>query len=787
MRDETNNNTHLEQAQAARKKEDEATQAAIISAIAAGKENLIDDVIKQLLTEEKRSNLVAFIEQIIAHDFEQNAQGETALKASSAQRLGLFSLGIINAASCSFLGLPAAAILVGLDHLLTNPMAAGALTGPDKILLILIALIILTIFIKLAYKQSYSSDKKESEYLKRVHDTFAQYLCKYPNKDTTQEILNSAIYDKYLAKLICDIRKGEYSAAGSNTQLIAAEIAFNKTATLGSFPIPKDNNQPKIDSAMRYLNYTTAFAVIFLTSYFTTVAATASILAVIHFIPIVCTILLAQQAIKYAVNDYYKPKAYPTEKDKCYLALYKVMKKYRESNSQAAKEYIKKVTKEQNIQEAISAYIDAYPKDITTQNKKNLQKINDNYITSIYNKYQKRFYKIGAVLGTANAVLNGILCISLGIIGIVAILTVFFPTVHLSVLIAVFISVGLFLGGTMHSFRFTRKFITDIFSNFGKTIDEIKNSHEELTTKEWINILMQKAVDNRKAITIAFFASITLSVLGFVAISHFLIASHVSLPLTILILTVTTFLNFIASSAVFSRTIQSTDEMAQYEENLRAAVAEDSRREINKITSRINKHYILSAIITLLVFSICLSPPLSFTVVPAILISFAALVTLLVASAIIDFNKIQQHQQSRLNVISLRLRLCLIILFGLAFGIAAGPAVASLAFSIIPTTILPIPAILTLSTLIGVTVGTSLCYIYALVYWNAAIKPEAPNVDWDHIQKVFAPKESSTTTHNLTSSSGNAAHPTTVDTTPKRTTNSPAEEDSGPESGPSNS
>ena len=730
------NNKQKELQQAKIKKQADDTAAAIAAALAKEEASKTIDFIKIIedsLKEEDKSLLVDVIKDIIANDFEKTPEGDYTLK--KAKKLGLFSLGFINAISCSFLGLPAAAILVGLDHLFTNPIAVGVLTGPDKLLLILIALIILAIFIRIAYKQNYEAPKKESEYLKYISDVFAQYICSTP---PVKEILNKAIYNKYLAKSIQEIRGDQYKEENTKSELLLAELKFKKAAGEHSFARTTDDNQEKIDNVMRNVNYVTAFFVIFLTSYFLAIAITASVIPVLHIIPIVCTILLAQQAIWYAVADYYKPKQHLTIENAYYLALYRVMRKYRENNK-VDEEYIKEVTDSKHMAAAIMAYLEAY-KEIDDLDQEQLQKIDNDYISLTHDSYQKRFSKIGLILGTSNAVLNGILCCALGIMGIVAVLTVFFPAFHLSVAAAIIASIALFLGGTIHSFRFTRNFIVTVFSNFGQTLDNIKVSEKDISKREWLNILTQKVKDNRRAIIISICTSIALSVLGFVAIAHLLTTSPISLGAIIVILAVTTLLNFTACTAIFTETLQSSDREEKNIANLRKSVIKEEKTEAAKLQARIKKHYILIAIITLLVFIACLSPLFSLTVVPAILIGFTTFVAVSVASAAIDYKNICERKQTLIDIISLRIRICLIIFFGFAFGIASGPAVAALVFSIMPAAVLPAAVILTLSTLAGIAIGTSLCYAYGLVYWNAALKPERPQI-WPEVQKELAHKE----------------------------------------------
>lgn len=745
------NNKHKDQQQAEIKKQAETTSAAVkLAKDAIDKADISRELdfialIEKQLTKEDKSHLADVIKGIIANDFEETAEGKKVLKKDSAKKLGLFSLGVINAVSCSFLGLPAAAVLVGLDHLLTNPIAVAALTGPDKLLLILIALIILAIFIRIAYKQNYEEPTKESEYLKYVNDVFAQYICSAP---PVKEILNTAIYNKYLAKSIHGIRgirdkdepEDKYTAKNTTSELLLAELKFKKAAQEYSFAIKVDDNKEQIDNVMTNVNYVTAFFALFLTSYFLAVAITVSVIPVLHIIPIVCTILLAQQAIKYAVADYYKPKQHLTLENSYYLALYRVMKKYREDNDLAINECIEEVTNNNQIRSAINDYLTSYKAIKSELDEKQLQKIDNDYISLTHNSYEKRFSKIGLILGTSNAILNGILCCALGIMGIVAVITVFFPAFHLSVAAAIIASIALFLGGTIHSFRFTRNFISTIFSNFGQTLDNIKLSDKDISKREWLTILAQKVIDNRRAIIISLCTSIALSVLGFVAIAHLLTTLPISLGAVIVILTVTTLLNFTSCTAVFTETLQSANQKAKDTADLRESVSKDEKTEAAKLQARIKKHCILIAIITLLVFALCLSPLISFTVVPAILIGFAAFVIVSIASAIIDYKNIRQLNQPLHDIINLRVRICLIIFFGLAFGISSGPAVASLLFSIMPATLIPIPVILAFSTLAGIAIGTSLCYAYGLVYWNAAVKPESPQI-WKEVQKELAPKE----------------------------------------------
>jgi hypothetical protein len=721
-----------------------AVNAAIAAAIAKNTAKEIDliAIIEQILKDQysDRSNLTEVIGQIITDDFEKTAEGEQTLKIETAQKLGLFSLGFINAVANSFMGLPSAAILVGLDHLFTNPLAVAALTGPDKLLLIIIALVILAIFLKIAYNQNYVKPELGSEHLQHIYTVFAQYVCSEPPK---KEILNTAIYNKYLAKSIRSIRSGSkaYRSLEIENPLLLAEQKFKTAAESYSFKILDDDNKDKVSSIMTNVNYITAFFISLLISYFLAIIITTSVFPILYIIPMVCTILVAQKIIKYYVTEHYKPKQHLTAKNEYYLALYRVMKEYRETQDHNIKQYINSVTDDPKIRAAITVYLRSYKQIMTSSNlnEQQLQKIDDAYIMLTHNNNQQYFTQIGGIFGTANAVLNGILCCAFGITGIVAVIGIFFPAFQISLGVTIVAAIALFLGGTIHSFRFTRRYMTAVFSDFGQTLDTIDVSDKKISYRQWLSILTQKIIINRKAIAISVFTSIALSVLGFIAIASLLLTLPISFGATVVVLAVTTLLNFIACVSVFTETLQSKEQNTKYLTDIQKGLPQVEQNKRQEIKSRINMHYGVGAIITLIAFAICVSPLISLTVVPAIFIAFITFFIIFIGSAILDFKNIKQHNQEIGDILNLRVRICIITLFGLAFGLSSGPTVAILVFSMIPATLMPMSAILTISTLAGAAIGTSLCYAYSLVYWNNAVKPATPKIAWESMDVTKAP------------------------------------------------
>ena len=687
-------------------------------------------LIEKLIADSKLQDL---INQIIANDFKTTTEGEHGLSTAAAQKLGLFSLGFVNAVANSFMGLPSAAILVALDNLFTHPLALAALTGPDKLLLLVIALIILTIFIKIAYKQNYVETKQKSEYLRQVYDTFAEYVCSEPEPDEQRKIINKALHNKYLAESIIAIRSGDNNQI-KKEGLLLAEQQFQEAASIENIQKSSSNQEAalsdeKINAIMMPVFYITTGLTAFFISYFSAIMITTPALSMLYVIPIVCTVLLTYQIIKYCITEYYKPRKYLTTKDEYYLALYRVMLKHRNNNDLDLSSYIEKVTDKPAIRTAVARYLASYNALRIETSKAQLQKIDDTYMMLSHNNYQKGFSQLGQVLGTTNAILNGILCCAFGITGIVTVIAIFVPGFQLSLGIAIIAAICLFLGGAVHSFRFTRPYVASVFSSFGQTLDKIKVSGKHLSYTAWLKILAHKTAANSKAIGISFCTSVAISALGFIAISNLLLTFPVSIGVVVAALVVTTLLNFTACISLFTKTLQDKAQKEKDIAEIQDGLPDGEKAKIQKLKQRINIHYSIGAIATLIAFAVCVSPLLSLTVVPAIFIAFTTFFIVFMGSAIIDFKHIQESNQpgspdQTLNtILDLRLRICIITLFGLAFGLASGPAVGAVVFSMLPAAIMPASLILAISILSGLAIGASLCYAYTLVYWHEAVKP----------------------------------------------------------------
>lgn len=75
-------------------------------------------------------------------------------------KLFYFSVRVINAIANSFMGVPAAAIIIAADHILSGTLVA-TLSTPDKIFILLLASAILMTFLTLAYKSEASTSGRQ--------------------------------------------------------------------------------------------------------------------------------------------------------------------------------------------------------------------------------------------------------------------------------------------------------------------------------------------------------------------------------------------------------------------------------------------------------------------------------------------------------------------------------------------------------------------------------------------------------------------------------------------------
>ena len=116
-------------------------------------------------------------------------------------KLGLFSVRVINAIANSFLGVPAAVIIIAADQLLTGHMILFMST-PDKIFLLALATAILITFLILAYKtEAKTANHKEiSETIKTLY----QLSCLIDiggKTDYITKIKNEALLEKCIIKI----------------------------------------------------------------------------------------------------------------------------------------------------------------------------------------------------------------------------------------------------------------------------------------------------------------------------------------------------------------------------------------------------------------------------------------------------------------------------------------------------------------------------------------------------------------------------------------------------------
>ena len=146
------------------------------------KENIEEEIIAEINSLSEEHNLVEAIK-------------------SKPIKLGLFSVRVINAIANSFMGVPAAAIIIAADQILTGHMLV-AMSTPDKIFIIILALAILITYLVLAYKTE-AKASNHGEISESINCLFqlSTILQLDENSIYVKRLKNEAVLEKSIKKL----------------------------------------------------------------------------------------------------------------------------------------------------------------------------------------------------------------------------------------------------------------------------------------------------------------------------------------------------------------------------------------------------------------------------------------------------------------------------------------------------------------------------------------------------------------------------------------------------------
>jgi len=212
-----------------KKQEKHPTEAAIAA-------NLVNDIIteishRQIIDNENEKKYTLIEEEVLKeisdHTIPEDLQREITRKPI---KLALFSVRVINAIANSFMGVPAAAIIITVDQLLTGT-AILTMTTPDKIFILALAIAILITFLILAYK----TEAKSSSH-KEISESVEMLLELSTIISISDDLYTHEKQEAKLEKIIIQIREGKltdyriltyFDENSSYQKVVNAEIRFN--------------------------------------------------------------------------------------------------------------------------------------------------------------------------------------------------------------------------------------------------------------------------------------------------------------------------------------------------------------------------------------------------------------------------------------------------------------------------------------------------------------------------------------------------------------------------------
>ena len=208
---------------------EDSTKAAIAA-------SLVNDIIteishRQIIDNENEKKYTLIEEEVLKeisdHTIPEDLQREITRKPI---KLALFSVRVINAIANSFMGVPAAAIIITADQLLTGT-AILTMTTPDKIFILALAIAILITFLILAYK----TEAKSSSH-KEISESVEMLLELSTIISISDDLYTHKKQEAKLEKIIIQIREGKltdyriltyFDENSSYQKVVNAEIRFN--------------------------------------------------------------------------------------------------------------------------------------------------------------------------------------------------------------------------------------------------------------------------------------------------------------------------------------------------------------------------------------------------------------------------------------------------------------------------------------------------------------------------------------------------------------------------------
>lgn len=146
----------------------------------------LSDDVKNLLTDIQKEYELNLLEKIRENPYE---------------KLFYFNVRVINAVANSFMGIPAAAIIIAADNILRGTVSAS-LSTPDKIFILLLASAILMTFLLVAYKSEASTSNRQEITLAITKLIDLTRILTLNNT-----VLEEKIEEKKLEEILEDIRK----------------------------------------------------------------------------------------------------------------------------------------------------------------------------------------------------------------------------------------------------------------------------------------------------------------------------------------------------------------------------------------------------------------------------------------------------------------------------------------------------------------------------------------------------------------------------------------------------
>jgi len=208
---------------------EDSTKAAIAASLV--NDNITEISHRQIIDNENEKKYTLIEEEVLKeisdHTIPEDLQREITRKPI---KLALFSVRVINAIANSFMGVPAAAIIITVDQLLTGT-AILTMTTPDKIFILALAIAILITFLILAYK----TEAKSSSH-KEISESVEMLLELSTIISISDDLYTHEKQEAKLEKIIIQIREGKltdhriltyFDENSSYQKVVNAEIRFN--------------------------------------------------------------------------------------------------------------------------------------------------------------------------------------------------------------------------------------------------------------------------------------------------------------------------------------------------------------------------------------------------------------------------------------------------------------------------------------------------------------------------------------------------------------------------------